>query len=88
MQFPVEPLDDDFSTAPKEQIPPQPQRIRQRAVQILNPETIPGQISDQSETYHIRTNEQNPPEYEIRPRFRSETTNEQYPEEDIPIQRD
>jgi hypothetical protein len=88
MQLPVEPLDDDFSTASKEQTPPQPQRTRQRAVPILNPENIPGQINDQSGTYHIRTNEQNTPENEIRSRFQSETTNAQFPEEDIPIQRD
>jgi hypothetical protein len=88
MQLPVEPLDDDFSTASKEQIPPQPQRIRQRAVPILNSVNIPSQINNQSETYHLGTNEQNTPENEIRPRFQSETTNEQFPEEDIPIQRD
>ncbi len=88
MQLPVEPLDDDFSTAPKEQVPPQPQRIRQKAVPILNPGTTPGQISDQTGIYHTRTSEQNLPEYEIRPRLQSETTNEQFPEEDNLIQRD
>jgi hypothetical protein len=88
MQLPVESLDDDFSTAPKEQLPPQPQRIRQRAVPILNPGTIPDQINNQSEIHYTRTNEQHPPENEIRPRFHSETINEQFPEEDIPIQRD
>jgi hypothetical protein len=88
MQLPVEPLDDDFSTASKEHIPPQPQRIRQRAVPILTPGNIPGQINDQSETYHIRTNEPNTSETEIRPRFQNETTNEQFPEQNIQIQQD
>jgi hypothetical protein len=87
MQLPVEPLDDDFSTASKEHILPQPQRTRQRAVPILNSENIPGQ-NNQSVTYQIRTDEQNTPENEIRSRFQSETTNEQFPEDNIPIQRD
>jgi hypothetical protein len=88
MQLPVESLDDDFSTVPKEQIPPQPQRIRQRAVPILNSGTIPDQVSEQNEIHHTRINEQHLPENEIGPRFQSVTTNEQFPDEDIPIQRD
>jgi hypothetical protein len=88
MQLPVEPLDDDFSTEPKEQILPQPQRIRQRAVPILNPGTIPGRTNDQNEIQHTRINEQHLPENEIGPRFQSETTSEQLLDEDIPIQRD
>jgi hypothetical protein len=88
MQLPVESLDDDFSTVPKEQIPPQPRRIRQKAVPILNPETIPGRINDQNEIHHTGINEQHLPENETRPRIQSETVNEQFPEEDIPIQRD
>ncbi len=78
----------DFSITPKEQIPPQPQRIRQRAVPVLNPGTIPAQINVQSEIHHTRTSEQHPSENEIRPRLQSETISEQFPEEDIPIQRD
>jgi hypothetical protein len=88
MQLPVEPLDDDFSTASKEQIPPQPQRIRQRAVSILTPGNIPGQINDQSETYLNRTSEQNTSETEIGANFQSETVKEQFPEPDIQIQQD
>jgi hypothetical protein len=88
MQLPVEPLDDDFSTMLKEQIPPQPQRIRQRAVPILNPETIPGRTNDQNEIQHTEMSVQHLPENEIGPRFQSEATNGQSPEEDIPIQRD
>jgi hypothetical protein len=88
MQLPVESLDDDFSTVPREHIPPQPQRIRQKAVPTLNNETIPSRLNNQSEIHHTRTNEQHPLENEIRPRFQSETINEQFPEEDIPIQRD
>jgi hypothetical protein len=88
MQLPVESLDDDFSTMPTEQSPPQPQRIRQRAVPILNPGTIPGELINQNEIHHTRINEQHLPENENRPRFQSEATKEQFPEVDIPIQRD
>jgi hypothetical protein len=88
MQLPVESLDDDFSTVPKEQIPPQPQRIRQKAIPILNSENTPGRVNDQNEIHHTGITQQHPPENEARPRFQSETTNEQFPEEDIPIQRD
>jgi hypothetical protein len=86
MQLPVESLDDDFSKTPKEQIPPQPQRVRQRTVPVLNPGTITAQISVQSEIHHTITSEQHPPENELRPRLQSETISEQFPEEDIPIQ--
>jgi hypothetical protein len=88
MQIPVEPLDDDFSTIPVEQFPPQPQRTKQRAVPIPNPETTPSRINDSFETHQINSNTQYRPESETRPRFQSETTNEQFPDEDIPIQRD
>jgi hypothetical protein len=88
MQLPVGSLDDDFSITPKEQIPPQPQRIRQKAIPVLNPGTIPAQISLQSEIHHATPSEQLPPENEIRTRLQSETISEQFPEEDIPIQRD
>jgi hypothetical protein len=88
MQLPVEPLDDDFSAIPNEQILPQPQRIRQRAVPILNPGIIPGRTNDQNEIQHTEINEQHLLENETRLRFQSETTSEHLPDEDIPIQRD
>jgi hypothetical protein len=88
MQLPVESLDDDFSMTSKEQIPPQPQRLRQRAIPVLNSGNIPAQINVQSEIHQAISNEQRHPENEIRTRLQSETTSEQFPEEDIPIQRD
>jgi hypothetical protein len=87
MQLPVEPLDDDFSTIPVEQLPPQPQRIKQRAAPIPNP-GIPGRVNESIETHQTNSNIQHRPESENRPRFPSENTNEQFPDEDIPIQRD
>jgi hypothetical protein len=87
MQLPVETLDDDFSTMPVEQLPPQPQRIKQKAVPIPNPGITPGRTNDSNETLQISSNTYRS-ESEIRPGFRSENTNEQFPDEDIPIQRD
>jgi hypothetical protein len=88
MQLPVEPLDDDFSTIPVEQFPPQPQRTKQRAVPIPNPGTTPGRINDSFETHQTNSNIQHLPESETRPRFQSETTNEHFSDEASQIQRD
>ncbi len=87
MRLPVEQLDDDFSTIPMEQLPPQPQRTKQRAVPIPNPGIAPGRTNDSNETLQISSNTHRL-EIETRPRFQSENTNEQFPDEDIPIQRD
>jgi hypothetical protein len=88
MQLPAEPLDDDFSTIPVEQFPPQPQRTKQRAVPIPNPGITPGRINDSIETLQVNSNIQHLPENETRPRFQSETTNERFPDEAIQIQQD
>jgi hypothetical protein len=87
MQLPAESLDDDFSTIPVEQFPPQPQRTKQRAIPIPNPEITSGN-NDTIKTHQTNSNIQHRPESETRPRFQNEIANKHFPDEAIQIQRD
>jgi hypothetical protein len=87
MQLPIELLDDDFSTISMEQLPPQPQRTKQRAVPIPSPGIAPGRTSDSDGTLQNSINTHRS-ESETRPRFQNENISDQFPDEDIPIQRD
>jgi hypothetical protein len=88
MQLPVEPLDDDFSTIPVEPPPPQPQRVKQRAVPVSNPGTTPMRNNDPIRIHQNNNNIQHRQEDENRPRIQNENADENFSDESIQIQQD
>ncbi len=88
MQPTVEPLDDDFSTSPVEPPPPQPQRIKQRAVPLPYSGTTPTRNHDPIRIQQDTSNIQHRQEEENRIRTQEENVEENLPDESIHIQQD